>query len=77
MKNRPLFFTVLIVALTFLGISTNTMAALVKWFQLPRMDQYGYDFSSETQGNNYGADSQRHPAARLGLDWPCGIQEEV
>jgi hypothetical protein len=49
MKKSPLFFTVLIVALTFLGISANTMAALIKWSQPPRMDQYGYDFSSETQ----------------------------
>jgi hypothetical protein len=53
------------------------MAALLKWSQLPRMDQYGYDFSSETQGNNYGADPQCRMAARLRFNRSCGIQEEV
>ena len=42
-------FIFLISILTFIGILENVMAGVVKWSQPPRMDQYGYDFSSETQ----------------------------
>jgi hypothetical protein len=55
-----------LIAFLFLGIFSSSYASVVKWSQLPRMDQYGFDFSSETQVPSAVAD-----------DWQCNDERDV
>jgi len=73
-RERKIFlsFAVLIVALIFLGISANAIAAIVKWSQLPSMEPMdGYSFSSETQVPSSVADDFLCKDGRpvIGLTW--------
>lgn len=65
MNKRVLTFTLLL-AFLFIGAFTSADASIVKWSQLPRMDQWGYDFSSETQVPSAVAD-----------DWQCNDARPV
>ena len=64
--KRGVFIFTLLIAFLLLGIFSSAYASVVKWQQMPRMDQYGYDFSSETQVPSAVAD-----------DWKCNDERDV
>jgi hypothetical protein len=65
MKKRVFIFTLLI-AFLCLGIFSSANASVVKWQQMPLMDQWGFDYSSETQVPSAVAD-----------DWQCNDNRDV
>jgi hypothetical protein len=64
--KRRVFIFILLIAFLCLGIFPSVYASVVKWQQLPLMDQWGFDYSSETQVQSAVAD-----------DWQCNDKRDV